>query len=65
MKPCNEKLCNMSEVARRLGVHRQTVNYWRKKGWISVKRDYRGLPVLTDKDIKKLKKWMSTIREES
>ena len=63
MKQYDGKLYNMTEVAKELGVHRQTVNYWRRKGWIKVKKDYRGLPVLTQEDIKKIKDWKSTIEE--
>ena len=43
-----------AEVAQELGVHRQTINYWRRKGWLRVKRDYKGWPVLTEKDINKV-----------
>ena len=53
----------MTEAAKELGVHRQTINYWRKKGWLQVKKDYKGWPVLTEEDIKKAKEWKSTIQE--
>lgn len=58
------KLYNMTEAAKELGVHRQTINYWRQKGWIKVKKDYRSFPVLTEEDIKKIKDWRNTIEEE-
>jgi len=54
---------NISEVARELGVHRHTVRYWIKKGWISPKRDYRNNPVFTPADLKAIKKWRSELKD--
>lgn len=51
------KRYNMVEAAKQLGVTRQTIYYWIKKGWVKPKRDYRDFPVFTDTDIKNLKKW--------
>lgn len=51
----------MVEAAKELGVTRQTLYYWIKKGWIKPKRDYRDYPVFTDKDIKKLLTWRSKL----
>jgi DNA-binding transcriptional MerR regulator len=61
MKIYNGKLYNMSEAARELGVHRQTLVYWRKKGWVKVKKDYRDFPVFTQEDLERIKQWRSTI----
>lgn len=33
------KRYNMAQTARVLGVHRETVYYWIKKGWLKPKRD--------------------------
>ncbi len=46
-----------------MGVPRQTIYYWIKKGWIKPKRDYRNYPVFTEEDIKKIKKWKETIND--
>jgi len=62
-KPYDGKLYNMTEAAEKLGVHRQTINYWRKKGWLQVKRDYKGWPVLTEEDIQKVKEWKCSLQE--
>jgi len=51
-----------TETAKLLGVHRQTFYYWLKRGWIKPRRDFKGWPVFTDADIKKLKKWYRTLR---
>lgn len=51
------KRYNMVEAAKQLGVTRQTIYYWFKKGWVKPKRDYRAFPVFTDADIRNLKKW--------
>ena len=56
------KRYNLKEAAAELGVHRLTIYYWLKKGWIAVKRDYRNLPVLTGKDLRKIEKWRKTLR---
>jgi|GEM_PF-1646630 len=54
---------NITDAARELGVTRQTIYYWIKKGWVSPKRDYRGYPVFTRGDIGGIKKWYNTLRE--
>jgi len=56
-----QKLYNVSSLARKLGVHRQTVIYWIKKEWIKPRRDYRNYPVFTDEDVKKIINWKKTI----
>lgn len=56
------KAYNMSEAADLLGVHRHTIRYWMKQGWIQVKRDYRNKPAFTPEDLKKLEKWRRTLR---
>jgi len=61
MKVYKGKLYNMSEAARELGVHRQTLVYWRKKGWVKARKDYRDLPVFTQEDLERIKQWRSTI----
>jgi len=57
------KIYNLTYLANELGVPRQTIYYWIKKGWIRPKRDYRNYPVFTEEDIKKIKKWKNTIKE--
>lgn len=49
-------------VAQALGVHRQTLYYWIKKGWIKPRRDYRNYPVFTVLDIQRLKQWMNSVK---
>lgn len=53
---------NMTQAARILGVHQQALYYWIKKDWLTPKRDYRGYPVFTVLDIKKLIKWKNMIQ---
>ena len=59
-----DKRYNMREAAKELGVTRQTLYYWFKKGWVRPKRDYRNFPVFTLQDIKNMKKWRETLKEE-
>ena len=56
------KRYNMTQTARILGVHRETLYYWIKKGWIKPRRDYRNYAVFTVLDIEDLIKWKNTIR---
>lgn len=67
MEPMAKELkrFNIKAAAEELGVHRLTIYYWLKKGWITVKRDYRNLPVLTSEDLQKIRKWRSTLREDT
>ena len=51
------KRYNITQAAKELGVARQTLYYWMKKGWIKPKRDYRNYPVFTKEDVKNIKKW--------
>jgi len=55
------KRYNMTQVARILGVHRETLYYWIKKGRLKPRRDYRNYPVFTVLDIENLIKWRSEI----
>ena len=55
------KRYNITQAAKELGVARQTLYYWIKKGWIKPKRDYRNYPVFTEEDIKNIKKWVQKI----
>jgi DNA-binding transcriptional MerR regulator len=57
------KRYNISQLAKELGVARQTLYYWIEKGWIKPKRDYRNYPVFTEVDFKKIKKWMNQLNE--
>ncbi len=59
------KRFNIKAAAKELGVHRLTIYYWLKKGWITVKRDYRNLPVLTSEDLQKIRKWRNTLHEDT
>lgn len=54
---------NITQAAKELGVARQTLYYWIKKGWIKPKRDYRNYPVFTKKDIKNIKDWHNKLEE--
>ena len=56
------KRYNLTQTARILGVHRETLYYWIKKDWIKPKRDYRNYPVFTVLDIEELIKWKNTIK---
>lgn len=57
------KKYTMTETAKILGVHRQTMVSWVKKGWVTPKRDYKNWPVFTDTCIKKIKKWREELRD--
>ena len=59
----SEKRYNMKEIADKLGVTRQTLYYWFKKGWIKPRRDYRNYPVFTESDLDKIKAWLDDLRE--
>ncbi|OIO39733.1 MAG: hypothetical protein AUJ72_00105 [Candidatus Omnitrophica bacterium CG1_02_46_14] len=56
------KAYNISQVSRILGVHRHTVRYWIKKGWVKPKKDYRNNFVFTPSDLSKIKKWRRTLK---
>ncbi len=57
-----KKLYNVSKAAKELGLTRQGLYYWIKKGWVKPKRDYKNYPVFTEEDIKKIKKWKNEIK---
>ena len=56
------KRYNITQTARILGVHRQTIYYWIKKKWIKPRRDHRNYPVFTVLDIEKLITWRNTLK---
>lgn len=56
------KRYNLTQTAQVLGVHRQTLYYWIRKGWINPRRDYRNYPVFTVLDIENMIKWKNTTR---
>jgi len=56
------KRYNITQAAKELGVARQTLYYWMKKGWIRPKRDYRNFPVFTDSDLRKINIWKNKLR---
>lgn len=56
------KTYNMTQAAKLIGVHRQSMINWVRKGWIKPKRDYRDWPVFTPECIKKIKAWRSTLK---
>lgn len=58
----SDKRYNLTQTAGILGVHRQTLYYWIKKGWLKPKRDYRNYPVFTVLDIENLIKWKNSIK---
>lgn len=53
----NGETVGIAGLAARLGVHRQTIHYWLRKGWIPIRRDYRGWPVFTEEDIRRIQDW--------
>ncbi len=55
------KRYNASEAAKELGIARQTLYYWIKKGWVKPKRDYRDYPVFTADDLKKINEWRNKL----
>lgn len=57
-----QKLYNISELAEKLGLTRQTIYQWIEKGWVTPKRDYRNYPVFTEKDLVEIIKWKSIIK---
>ena len=52
-----QKKYNLSEAAKELGLTRQGLYYWMRKGWVKPRRDYKGHPVFTSKDLTKIIKW--------
>ena len=58
-----EKRYNLSKAAKELGITRQGLYYWIKKGWVKPKRDYRKYPVFTEKDVKNIKEWRDKLEE--
>ena len=58
-----DKKYNLSEAAEELGLTRQGLYYWIKKGWVTPKRDYRKYPVFTEEDVQKIKEWRDKLEE--
>ena len=58
----SDRIYNMTQAAVILGVHRQTLYYWIRKGWIKPKRDHRNYPVYTVLDIENMIKWKNSIK---
>ena len=58
-----EKRYNLSETAKELGITRQGLYYWIKKGWVTPKRDYKDHPIFTDANLKKIKEWQNRLNE--
>jgi len=58
----HKKAYNITELAKKLGIPRQTVYYWINKKWIKPKRDYRKYPVFTEDAVNKIIKWKTTIK---
>lgn len=57
----SKKKYNLTQAARILQVHRQTIYYWIKKKWIKPKRDYKRYPVFTVLDIERLIEWKNKL----
>lgn len=57
-----DKRYNLSQAAKELGLTRQGLYYWIGKGWVKPKRDYKGHPVFTKKDLEKIKKWKNSLK---
>ncbi len=53
---------NLTQAAHLLKVHRQTLYYWLKKGWLKPKRGYRDYPVFTVLDIERIIQWRNLIK---
>jgi len=53
---------NITKLAEKLGVPRQTIYYWIKKGWVKPKRDYRDYPVFTEEDVISIIAWKKKIK---
>lgn len=58
-----KKRYNLSQAAKELSLTRQGLYYWIKKGWVKPKRDYKGHPIFTDADLKKIKEWKDKLEE--
>ena len=58
----SRKQYNLTQAAQILGVHRQTLYYWIRKGWVASKRDYRCYPIFTVLDIESMMKWKNRIK---
>jgi DNA-binding transcriptional MerR regulator len=54
---------NLSQAAKELGLTRQGLYYWIKKGWVKPKRDYRNYPIFTDTDIDNIKEWREKLTD--
>jgi len=59
------KRYNLTQAAQILGVHRQTLYYWIRKGWITPKRDFRRYPVFTVLDIESIIEWRNTTKSST
>ncbi len=57
------KKYNISQLAKELGIARQTLYYWIEKKWVKPKRDYRKYPVFTKEDVQKIKEWRDKLQE--
>ena len=57
-----EKRYNLSQAAKELGITRQGLYYWIKKGWVKPRRDYRNYPVFTVEDIKRIMDWKKRLK---
>lgn len=60
----SNKKYNLTQTARILRIHRQTIYYWIKKKWMKPKRDFKGYPVFTVLDIERLIEWKNTLRTD-
>jgi DNA-binding transcriptional MerR regulator len=56
-----EKRYNLKEAAKELSLTRQGLYYWIKKGWVTPKRDYKGYPVFTRGDLRKITEWKNKL----
>jgi len=60
----SNKNYNLTQAAHLLKVHRQTLYYWIKKGWLKPKRDNRNYPILTVLDIENMIKWRNSLKKD-
>lgn len=62
VKKKRAKRYNLTETAKILGITRQGLYCWIKKGWVKPRCDYRSYPVFTVFDIEEIIKWHNTIK---
>lgn len=57
------KLLLIHEVAKKLGVHVNTVRKWEREGFIKAKRNYRGYRVFEEEEVLKAKAKLGELQD--